>query len=130
MAGNLALPGVDRRALGADPGVAQMLVVPADRFFEPCEVQFLDAARKRDGFADRPGLVGVGAEQEIPASDLAGSACAFDVLLHGVFADLELHAKNTLLAESGDFGLEVTGGDAGVHVTADADHSDLVRIAA
>jgi len=130
MAGNFALSGVDRGALGADAGVALVLVVPAHGFFQPCEVQLLDAASEGDGLVDRPCLVGIGAEQEILAADLACGAGALDVLLHGVFPDLELHAINALLAEAGDFGFEIAGGDAGVHVTADADHSDLVRIAA
>ena len=102
------------------------VVRPDAGLLEPVQVEVLDEPGEADRLGGSPGLVGVGAENEVGPSGGARRAEPCRILLRREPADLELHAREPTVAELLDLGRDVLR----AVVAADRDHRQALAVAA
>ena len=126
-AGDFSLPGHDRnvRFFPQAPQPDQ-LIVPPDRLFQPFQLVILGATRKLERLIERPGLVGVAAQQETLAEVFPQRLDSLQILGDLQASDLKLDAGQPEGQERLDFAhqtFEIPGAPV---VPSDPDHRHLV----
>src|SRR5579863_8639597 len=128
---DLALPGADRNAgLATRRRHVEAVVVPADRLFEPANIEISGEARELDRLAQRPALIGVDDQDEIVADRLAGDAHALGVLSRRAAADLELAAGVAFRLDAFHLAAGIGERLARRVVTCDANREEAIGVAA